>query len=64
MPDLERDTSPIDQRWINDYCGQWLKIAERLPTGAMRDAALLRAEYVMDLVEAWQERKAGGKAGS
>ena len=57
MPD--RDRSPIDQQWVQGYCETLVKAAERFPQGAMRDAILRRAECVMDLVEAWQERKRG-----
>jgi hypothetical protein len=48
---------PIDTEWIKSYVDGLLALAERLPTGKMRDAALLRADYVMDLVKAWNERK-------
>lgn len=46
----------MDQRWVQDYCDQFLKIAPQIPAGAMRDAVLRRVECVMDLMEAWQWR--------
>ena len=52
----ERDRAPIDQRWIQQYCDEFLKIAPRLPEGPMRDAVLRRVECVMDLLDAWQRR--------
>lgn len=52
----DRDKSPIEQQWINDYCVEFLKIADALETGVLRDAVLRRVECVMDLVESWQVR--------
>jgi hypothetical protein len=51
----------LDQRWIQNYCDQFLKVAERLPAGPMRDAVLRRVECAMDLLEAWQLRNAPKK---
>lgn len=48
---------PIDQDWCKTYVDTLLACAERMPMGAMRDAALLRADHAMDLVRAWRERK-------
>lgn len=55
---------PLD--WIKHYVDQFLEVAGRLPEGKMRDAALLRAEHAMDLVQAWKESKSkgGGASGS
>ena len=53
---MSRDLSPIDQLWIRDYCDEFLKVATRLPSGALRDVVLRRIECVHDLVEAWQKR--------
>jgi len=52
----ERDRSPIDQKWIQDYTGRLMNVAEGLASGAMSDALLLRVSHVMDMVEAWQLR--------
>jgi len=52
----ERDTSPIDQRWVQNYCDLFLKVSGELPEGTFRDSTLRRVEIVMDLVEAWQKR--------
>jgi hypothetical protein len=54
---LQIDRSPIDQQWIQEYCDQFLKIANEYPTGAFKDSMLRRVECAMDLVEAWQKRK-------
>ncbi len=52
-----RDRSPIDQRWIQNYCDQLLKVAGTLPErGVIREATMRRVECVMDLVEAWQKK--------
>lgn len=53
---MDRDRSPVDQRWIQNYCDEFLKVAGMVPEGAMRDAVLRRVECVMDLLEAWQQR--------
>ena len=52
----ERDRSPIDQRWVQSYCDEFLKVAALVPEGVMRDSVLRRVECVMDLLEAWQSR--------
>jgi hypothetical protein len=54
---MTRDRAPIDQQWIQQYCDQLLKLAERLDAGPMRDATLRRIEAVMDLLDAWQKRQ-------
>jgi hypothetical protein len=51
-----RDRSPVDQRWIQHYCDEFLKVAGDIPEGQMRDSVLRRVECVMDLLEAWQKR--------
>ena len=53
---MTRDTLPIDQRWIQHYCDEFLKVAKDIPEGAFRDAVLRRVECCMDLLEAWQKR--------
>lgn len=53
----ERDRSPIDQRWIQDYCDTLLRVATGMPTGPIRDAIMHRIGCCMDLLEAWQTRK-------
>lgn len=45
----------IPEEWVKKYVDQLLEIAGKLGPGPMRDAALLRADYVMDLVKAWRE---------
>jgi hypothetical protein len=49
----------IPETWISAYVDQLLVIAGRLPDGGMRDAALLRADHVMDLVKAWRAVERG-----
>jgi hypothetical protein len=46
--------------WVKTYLDQLLEVARKLPDGPMRNAVLLRAEYTMDLVQAWLERKKQG----
>lgn len=53
---INKDLSPIDQQWINNYVGEFLKIANQLPEGFLKQAVLRRVECVMDLTEAWQTR--------
>jgi hypothetical protein len=52
----ERDRSPIDQRWIQHYCDEFMKVASGMPEGKFKDTILRRVECCMDLVEAWQKR--------
>lgn len=47
---------PIPQEWIKTYVDALLGAASRWPEGAMRTAALLRADHAMDLVKAFRER--------
>lgn len=47
--------TPIPQDWIKAQVDALLSAAERMPPGAFRDAILLRAEIMMDLVEAWRK---------
>jgi hypothetical protein len=49
-------TAAIPEEWIKKYVDQLLELAGRLEPGAMRDAMLLRADHVMDLVHAWRKR--------
>ena len=51
MPDQEA----IPLSWIKRHIDVWLEVAKKLPEGKMRDAALLRADYAMDLVQAWRK---------
>lgn len=47
----------IPQEWIKTYVDQLLNFASDLPeNSAMRASALLRAETIMDLVEAWRKK--------
>lgn len=52
---MKKKNDPIDQEWIKKYIDQLLELAGKLPTGPMRDACLLRADTVMDMVKAWRE---------
>jgi len=45
----------IPEEWIKRYVDQLLKAAQGLEPGAFRDAVVLRAEHVMDLVEAFRK---------
>lgn len=47
--------SPIPQEWIRNYVDTLLLVAGKFSPGAMQNAAMLRADHVMDLVKAWQE---------
>jgi len=48
----------IPQEWIKNYVDQIIKVAKDLPEdSSMRNACLLRAEYIMDLVKAFRETK-------
>lgn len=51
-----KDTSPIDQRWIQKYCNELIKVASNMPDGLLKDAIFRRVEITMDLVEGWQKR--------
>lgn len=53
---MEKDRSPIDQRWIQTYCDEFMKVGDSLPEGLLKQAVIRRIECVMDLVEAWQKR--------
>lgn len=48
------DDPAIPLRWINLYVDQLLKAAQDFPPGPMRQAAALRADHAMDMVEAWK----------
>ncbi len=47
----------IPESWIKAYVDQLLEIAGKFPEGPMKDAALLRADHVMDLVKAYRGEK-------
>jgi hypothetical protein len=47
----------ISEDWIKSYIDALLKGASLLPPGRFQDAVLLRAEHVMDLVDAHRESK-------
>ena len=53
------NTSPIDQKWIMNYCDSLLQLIAKLPVeeNVMRDTLLRRVECVMDLLTAWQTNK-------
>ena len=51
------DRSPIDQQWIQNYCDEFLRVSAALPPGIYQDALLRRVECVLDLLEAWQNRR-------
>jgi hypothetical protein len=47
---------PIPQEWIKEYVDSLLQAAAKFDEySAMRAAALMRADHVMDLVKAWRE---------
>ena len=46
---------PLD--WIKWYTNEMIRMAGSVDEGSkMRDAALLRADHVMDMVQAWEEK--------
>lgn len=46
---------PISQEWLRDYVTALLEGAKRFgPETLMGKAAVLRAEHVMDMAEAWK----------
>jgi hypothetical protein len=53
---IDRDRAPMDQRWVQQYCDEFLKITATLPEGLLKQATLRRVECVMDLLDAWQKR--------
>ena len=46
----------IPEKWMKGYVDQLLEIAAKLPDGLMKDATMLRADHVMDMVKAWREQ--------
>jgi len=50
----------IPLEWIRKYVDQIIEVAGRMPEGKLRDALLLRADNVMDLVKAWKDSNKGG----
>ena len=44
---------PIDPEWIKQYVDTFVKLAEKLGPGEMRNSCLVRADHALDLVEAW-----------
>ena len=55
-PDGPGAMDPIPQEWIRDYVDQLLAVAQRLGPGVMQDAALQRADHVMEMVRAFGKR--------
>ena len=48
---------PIPQEFIRDYVDSLIAAAKMFPEGSvMRTSALLRADYVMDMVKAFREK--------
>ncbi len=48
----------IPQEWIRKYVNSLLEVAKSLAAGsAMQNALILRAEYAMDLVQAFRNQK-------
>ncbi len=46
---------PIPQEWIKNYVDQLIGVAKELPeNGLMRSSLILRADAVMDMVEAFK----------
>lgn len=51
-------TDPISLEWIKQYIDTLLEFAKKHGSDSkMGQAAMLRAEHVMDLVKAWKETK-------
>lgn len=56
MSNMNRDLSPINQKWLMDYCNKFTYIAGNMPDGGLKEALLRRVECVLDVLEAWQLR--------
>lgn len=54
----QRDKSPIDQRWVLEYCDTLMRIASPMPDDRVKEALLRRVAFVQDMLEAWQIRQA------
>lgn len=54
------ETPPIPSEWIKKYVDTLLEAAKGFGPGLMRDATALRANTVMDMVEAWKGHVAKG----
>jgi hypothetical protein len=52
-------TAAISEKWIKGYVDQLLEAAGKFAEGPMRDAALVRADNVMDMVKAFRETVSG-----
>jgi hypothetical protein len=53
---------PIPQEWIRDYVDKLVHTARDLPEkGRMRNAVLLRADHIMDMVDAFHESQLRGE---
>lgn len=48
---------PIPQDWIKNHVDQMLTAAQKFPDEPMKLAAALRAEHVMDLLEAFRSSR-------
>lgn len=56
-----RSAAPIEQDFVKRLVDQLLAVAKDLgPGSTMGSACLVRAEYYVDLVKAWQDRPAPG----
>ena len=48
------DNIPVE--WVQSVVDKFINIAKEMPEdGVMRTACLVRAEYYMDLLKAWQD---------
>lgn len=47
---------PISQEWIKKYVDSLLAYAKACGDTPLRNAALVRADSIMDMVKAWRER--------
>ncbi len=55
---MSQNMRSIPEEWIDKYVGNLLKYATDLRADSnMRASVLLRAEYAMDLVEAYRKHK-------
>jgi len=51
-----KSTTDIPVEWVQTMIDQLYAISKKLPkTDLMYSACLIRAEYMMDLLKAWQE---------
>lgn len=47
----------IPEKWIKEYVDRLINIAKEFNDGPMRNAAGLRADHIMEMVEAWREHQ-------